>query len=168
MSKNVFFKITFLSLILLSGLFFGTSCNKTVEDPIIASKATAVNTPVSVLKLHCSPYRQVTGYNDLVTELTAVSNCVGQACTGSLISVNQTSSYLSDNGQITFYNNSIISIASQNALKADALNFATSNLPAGYYIGKMRYFPTLWVGPSSPASIQVEVTYYKCGLHSGN
>lgn len=112
----------------------------------------------AALKVNCTPNRNVTGYINLCKELNSLVNCMQQECYGTAAVQTKTNFVLSG---YTFTSTQIITISDQNAVVADAKNWAGANQPAGYFTAFIQFIPDIITGPSA-AGIDIKVTYKKC------
>ena len=125
-------------------------------------------------KAKCSPYRTITGYNKLETELNSFSspNCGGPpACAGAntLFQTKYFSHLKSSiNGfAYSFTNVQSISVADQASIIIDAKNWAVVNTPVNYNISSIRYINDVATGTQvTYAFMNISVTYFKCGVKS--
>ncbi|NOT91356.1 hypothetical protein [Ferruginibacter sp.] len=113
----------------------------------------------------CSPWRSVTGYPQLCTELSSF-NCARIMCKGASNTTVITNSLLQDinNSIYTFSSVQSISVVIQNKIIAQARNWANANKPAGYAIEIINYIPDIITssGTITYAGIDIKVTYKKC------
>ena len=94
------------------------------------------------ITIHCSPYRNVTGYVALCSELRAVTNCMGMDCSGSAVTTTLTN-YVLINPAITslftFASNQVITPTEQNDVMLAAKAWANANTPSGYFVSYINY-----------------------------
>jgi hypothetical protein len=115
--------------------------------------------------LKCSPWRSVTGYNQLCTELSSF-NCARLMCNGASTTTVVTNVLLQDiNSSIyTFSSTQNISVVTQNQIIVQAKNWANAHKPAGYVVEIINYIPDIVTssGTVTYAGIDIKVTYKKC------
>jgi hypothetical protein len=157
MKKSLKFGMFFIPLFL-----FFVACKKD------ESKKGIQQTNEKILSIHCSPYRNVTGYFSLCSELNSITNCMIMECTGNSVTTSLTNSLVvnpSTSSYFIFASNQVITPAEQNNLMLAAKNWANVNKPSGYYVYKIIYSPNIIVSNTPPvtyAGIQIVVTYKKC------
>lgn len=119
-------KIIVASLLLMP-LFWGCQKEKLLSKPVKAPAAETTKT------LHCSPWREVYGYNALLSELNAFSICNTTACTGNSVTSSATSGVLNDpNGDpYQFSEDGEITTAIQSEIMSQASIWAAAYMPAG-------------------------------------
>lgn len=119
--------------------------------------------PVTETAKACDPYRSVTGYTALISEINAFSLCDDRACTGN--STTQTLiNYVLNNSSgspFNFTSTQTITTTDQNNVMSQALAWAVANTPTGYFVSSIRYNADLITGPSA-AGIDITVTYRMC------
>lgn len=122
-------------------------------------------TPVENAK-SCSPWRNVTGYNALVSEINGFSVCNITGCSGSSVTQINTFYVLQQpNGSsFTFASNQIITPSDQTAVMNAGSTLAVANTPTGYFVSQITYSADIIVSGGSPtyAGIDITVVYRKC------
>jgi hypothetical protein len=117
-------------------------------------------------KVPCSPYRNVTGFNAMFSDLNVVTNCLGYLCqSGNFVTTTLSNGILTDpynnNSIFVFSSNQVITPAEQNDVMLAAKAWANANAPAGYATHNITYSPNYIVGQTS-AVIIITVVYRKC------
>ncbi len=128
---------------------------------LLASQAIAQNQKLQ----KCQPWRSVTGYNQLCTELGSF-NCARLKCPGNSNTIVKDKLLLENpsSGYYIFSSAVIISTATQNQIISQATVWANANKPAGYTIEFIKYIPDIITssGTVTSAGIDIKVTYKTC------
>lgn len=124
-----------------------------------------VNAQTSKILPHCSPWRNVTGYNQLCTELSSF-NCARLMCPGASNTIVKDKLLLENpsSGYYIFSSTMVISTATQNQIICQATVWANANKPAGYSIEFIKYIPDIITssGTVTSAGIDIKLTYKIC------
>lgn len=112
--------------------------------------------------MHCSPWRNIIGYEALCNELNMVMNCSIDPCEGQtqhkhfsrLSGVNEEALVISVTQKMN--------PKEQNDVMQQAWTLAYEHLPNGYFISGMNLVPTAHTKDSS-SYLDVDVTYAICG-----
>lgn len=121
--------------------------------------------PVSTEKTNCNPWRNVTGYVDLIDELNGFALCDITSCTGRshLLYTSTTQLLQAPMMPYVIPSNYVVSTTEQNDIMASAQAFAIANKPSGYSVSEIHFgYQVIATGPPSDACISVDVTYRKC------
>jgi hypothetical protein len=151
-------KIIVASLLLMP-LFWGCQKETLLSKPVKAPAAETAKT------LHCSPWREVYGYNALISELNAFAVCNTTACSGNSVTSSATSGVLNDpNGDpYLFSGDEEITIAKQSEIMGQASIWAAAYMPAGgYFVSGITYQVPPGEYLSNAVGIGIIVTYRKC------
>lgn len=156
------FKLFAGALVMATAILTVASCEK---EQINTSKKSVQ--PEKLLTQHCSPWRNVIGWSNLISELNGFSQCNVSMCTGQYLSTQKTNYLLKNASGQTFYFTSIQTITptEQSEVMNAALAWAQNplNKPVGYSISQISYYPEVVTGGSpSTAAITIKVTYIKC------
>lgn len=112
--------------------------------------------------MHCSPWRNIIGYEALCNELNMVMNCSIDPCQGQM----QRKHFSRLNG---IHDEALVISATQkmnpkeqNEVMQQAWNLAYEHLPSGYFISGMNLVPTAQT-KDNVSYLDVNVTYAICG-----
>jgi hypothetical protein len=113
----------------------------------------------------CQPWRSVTGYTQLCTELSFL-NCASLMCKGTSAITVVTNSLLQDINSSIYIFSSIenIPVVVQNQVIVQAVNWANAHKPSGYVVEFIKYIPNIVTasGNITYAGIDIKVTYKNC------
>lgn len=113
----------------------------------------------------CQPWRSVTGYTQLCTELSSF-NCASLLCKSTSATTVVTNSLLQDinSSLYTFSSIETITVVIQNQIIVQAFNWANAHKPSGYVVEFIKYIPNIVTASGSVtyAGIDIKVTYKNC------
>ncbi len=144
-----------------TSLFFLSGCEKL--EPSISP--TPVKQTENTKTIHCDPWRNVTGWSALISEMNSLALCDVRACRGNSVTQNATNWLLTNSSTGSLYlftSSQVITPAEQNSVMNDAIAWAIANTPSGYFVSSVMYAANVIVGPGSTSAITVNVVYRKC------
>lgn len=145
-----------------TSIFFFSGCEKLSQPSVPVKKHKGTETSKVI---HCDPWRNVTGWSALISEMNSLALCDVRMCTGNSVTLNATNWLLSNSSTGSLYlftSSQVITPAEQNSVMNDAIAWAVANTPSGYFVSSVSYSPNIIVGGGSTSAITVNVVYRKC------
>lgn len=138
-------------------VFLLSGCGK---DPVSAKPPAITETPKA-----CDPFRNVTGYTTLISEINGFSICAITDCSGGSVTSVVTHDMLCNSSGSPFNFSSVQTITptdQHNVMKA-SMTWGLAHQPAGYFVSAISYNDDIITGGSpSYSGIDIVVTYRKC------
>lgn len=165
---------TMTPLAFTAALFLFSACEKeplTVTKPVSYSAKQPTTTPGHVKS--CSPWRDVEGYNALVSELNTFALCDVRNCQGRSQTITYLLTSLVDSGgtPFSFGDIQLITPAEQNDVIAAGVARAVAHTPVGgYFVSQITYIADVHTIPMTTltyANIDISVVYRKCSGGGG-
>ncbi len=154
-------KLVGVTVFMAASVFFFSGCEKNQPSvPVKVHKQTE-NTKV----IHCDPWRNVTGWSALISEMNSLALCDMRMCTGNSVTQNATNWLLTNSSTGSLYlftSSQVITPAEQNSVMNDAIAWAIANTPSGYFVSSVSYAANVIVGSGSTSAITVNVVYRQC------
>lgn len=111
---------------------------------------------------HCSPWRNIIGYEALCNELNMVMNCSMDPCEGQTQQKHFSHLTGAHEEALVISATQKMNPKEQNEVMEQAWKLAYEHLPNGYFISGVNFKPTAQMKDSS-SSLDVDVAYAICG-----
>lgn len=159
---------TLTPLAFTAALFLFSACEKDTLPVKPNSLSVKPHTAPSGTAKSCDPWRDVTGYSALITEINGFALCDVRTCRGGSTTITTAFPFpLLDSGgdAFSFTTAQTITPAEQNDVMAAGLAYAISGTPSGYFISQITYLPIVHTFPGTTltyAEVKITVVYRMC------